>query len=226
MQSILALVGTGSTLAVVGVGLLEAAAVAGLRDATGMPLWLCLLIVGGLSLAVGAGAFVASKSHVETAVEDNLTVAGQAKQLPWVTLGVAVAGGLILSKFVRWASRGSVVPTVITPPEPTPSRAVPVVSYEPPPPVPGPQRGFVYQQPAPPPRRTPKPPPPRPLFGELGTALQSMGESALSSVLSLGARTLGEKLLEQVFDGGPQRKTAEAGNHDRHRNGSHPSSSF
>jgi hypothetical protein len=218
MRNLLALVGTGSTFSLVGVGLLEVAAVVGLRDATGLSLWLCLLIVGGVSLAIGAGAFVASKTHVDQAVEDNLTVAGQAKQLPWATLGIAVVAGLALSRFIRWASRGSIVPTTAPP---RPPEVVPVMSYRPPA---TPQ--YASRPAAPPPPRQDIKPPPRPLFGELGTALQGFGESALSSVLSLGARTLGEKLLAQVFEGGPPRKTDEAGHHDRRRNGSHPSPSF
>jgi hypothetical protein len=216
MRNILALIGTGSTLAIVGVGLLEAASVVGLRDALGWSLWLCLLVIGSVSLAIAAGGFVASKSHVNRAVEENLTVAGQAKQLPWATVGAAIVAGLVLSRFIRWVSRGSIVPTT-APPEPP--RVVPVASYAPPA---APQYAT---RPAPPPPREVKPPS-RPLFGELGSALQGFGESALSSVLSLGARTLGEKLLVHVFDSGPPRTTAAVGHHDRDRNGSHPSPSF
>jgi hypothetical protein len=223
VKSILALVGTGSTLALVGVGLLGAAAVVGLRDATGWSLWLCLLLIGVACIAAGSAAFVASKSHVDTAVEENLTLSGQAKHLPWVTMGGAVVAGLALSRFVRWASRGSVVPTT-APPEPP--KIVPVMSYAPPPVAVVPEAPRAAQRPAPPPPRRKPPPPPRPLFGELGTALRGLGESALSSVLSLGARTLGEKLLAQVFEGGLPGTTAQAGHHDRHRNGSHPSASF
>lgn len=210
MKSILALAGTGSTLAIVGVGLLEAAAVVGLSNATGWPIWLWLAIVGGVSVAVGAAVIAATKPAVHTVVEENLTIAGQAKHLPWVTMGVAVLAGLALSRFVRWASHGAVVPT-IDPPKPP--DIVPIASCTPPSPAPAAEA----------PRRELRP---RPLFGELGTALRGLGESALSSVLKLGARTLGEKLLAQVFEGGPHGTTAQAGHHDRHRNGSHPSPSF
>jgi len=109
-------IGSGSVLLVVGVALIALGIGYGFSEATQLPLWVCLCLIGLFTGIVGFALVDRGSEEAEEQIEKELPPVVEFLRNPWLTMGASVVGGLILQRLFR--GRSEVVVENIMPAQP------------------------------------------------------------------------------------------------------------
>jgi len=113
LSTLLQVIGSGSVLLVVGVALVALGIGYGFHEATQLPLWACLCLIG-LFIAVAGFVLVDRGSEeAEEKIEKELPPVRDFFRHPWFMLGASVAGGFLLQRIFRGGRSEVVVENII-----------------------------------------------------------------------------------------------------------------
>jgi len=100
LSTLLEIIGSGSVLLVVGVGLFLVGLGYGFSEATDMPLWASFCGLGLLAAIVGYVLIDRGSDQAEERVK-TMSPIFEALRSPWLTVGAAVVGGIVLQRLLR-----------------------------------------------------------------------------------------------------------------------------
>jgi hypothetical protein len=100
LSTLLQVIGSGSVLLIVGVALVALGIGYGFHEATQLPLWACLCLIG-LFIAIAGYALVDRGSEeAEEQIEKEMPVIDVLRS-PWLTIGASILGGMLLQRLFR-----------------------------------------------------------------------------------------------------------------------------
>lgn len=114
LPTLLEIIGSGSVLLVVGVGVFSVGLGYGFTAATGLPLWASFMGLGLLASIAGYVLIDRGSDEAEEHVKA-MSPLIEAIRSPWLTVGAAVVGGIVLQRLLR-GRREVVIENKIAPP--------------------------------------------------------------------------------------------------------------
>lgn len=176
LSTLIELIGSGWILLVAGVSMVGLGTAYGLNEALHLPMWACLIGLGMFLAIVGYVFLDRGNEEAEQQVKQ-IPLAINALKSPWLKVGAAVLGGIILAKLTSRGRREVIIEKTVLPPH---------ESDQPPPGIraeSGPANsggtGFTHY---------------------IGEQLKTFGALAGGAALSLGMEALGIPSVEELIN--------------------------